>query len=131
MIPTTNPPNRLDQLRANAGPMPPVGGAPMSPPLPARRPPMPPAGSAALPPPASLPTGGSAPPIKDPEEDRLDALLGGMEEDAPMMPEEAMEEDTSTVASAIASAALANSGTPEEALKALIEAADQIRETLT
>ena len=49
----------------------------------------------------------------------------------PMMPEEPVADDTSAVASAIASAALANSGTPEEALKALIEAADQIRETLT
>jgi hypothetical protein len=39
--PMNNPPNRLDQLRAGAGPMPPVGGAPMSPP-PVRRPPMPP-----------------------------------------------------------------------------------------
>ena len=34
MIPTTNPPNRLDQLRASAGPMPPAGGAPMTPPPP-------------------------------------------------------------------------------------------------
>ena len=36
MIPTTNPPNRLDQLRASAGPMPPAGGAPMTPPPPDR-----------------------------------------------------------------------------------------------
>ena len=104
-IPLNDMPNRLDMMRAQAEvPTPPMPAAPM-------------------PEKPMMPEGG--------EPDRLAALLGGMEEDAPMMPEEAMEEDTSTVASAIASAALASSGTPEEALKALIEAADQIRETLT
>ena len=104
-IPLNDMPNRLDMMRAQAEvPTPPMPAAPM-------------------PEKPMMPEGG--------EPDRLAALLGGMEEDAPMMPEEPMEEDTSAVASAIASAALANSGTPEEALKALIEAADQIRETLT
>ena len=126
--PMNNPPNRLDQLRANAGPMPPVGGAPMSPP-PTRRPPMPPAGSAALPPPASLPTGGSAPPMKEPEEDRLDALLGGMEEE-PMMPEE-QSFSTQDVATGIATSALQISGSPEEALMAVEQAADELRAMLS
>ena len=131
MIPTTNPPNRLDQLRASAGPMPPVGGAPISPPLPARRPPMPPAGSAASTPPASLPTGGSAPmpPMEEPEADRLEALLGGMEEE-PMMPE---EEGFSTqdVATGIATSALQISGSPEQALMAVEQAAVELRAMLS
>ena len=129
MIPTTNPPNRLDQLRASAGPMPPAGGAPMTPPPPAGRPPMPPAGSAALPPPASLPTGGSAPPMKEPEEDRLDALLGGMEEE-PMMPEE-QSFSTQDVATGIATSALQISGSPEQALMAVEQAADELRAMLS
>ena len=127
--PMTNPPNRLDQLRAGASPMPPVGGAPMSPPPPTRRPPMPPAGSAALPPPASLPTGGSAPPMKEPEGDRLDALLGGMEEE-PMMPEEESF-STQDVATGIATSALQISGSPEEALMAVEQAADELRAMLS
>ena len=141
MIPTTNPPNRLDQLRAGAGPMPPAGGAPMTPPPPAGRPPMPPppmgrppmppAGSAASTPPASLPTGGSAPmpPMEEPEVDRLEALLGGMEEE-PMMPE---EEGFSTqdVATGIATSALQISGSPEQALMAVEQAADELRAMLS
>tara|TARA_R100001082_G_scaffold56913_1_gene31384 strand:- start:175 stop:498 length:324 start_codon:yes stop_codon:yes gene_type:complete len=105
-IPLNDMPNRLDMMRAQAEvSTPPMPAAPMR-----DEPAMPESGGL----------------------DRLAALLGGMEEDAPMMPEEEpVADDTSTVASAIASAALANSGTPEEALKALIEAADQIRETLT
>ena len=90
---------------------------------------MPPAGSAALPPPASLPTGGSAPPIKEPEEDRLDALLGGMEED-PMMPEEESF-STQDVATGIATSALQISGSPEEALMAVEQAADELRAMLS
>ena len=129
MIPTTNPPNRLDQLRASASPMPPVGGAPMSPPPPTRRPPMPPAGSAALPPPASLPTGGSAPPMEEPEGDRLEALLGDMEEE-PMMPEEESF-STQDVATGIATSALQISGSPEEALMAVEQAADELRAMLS
>ena len=130
--PMNNPPNRLDQLRANAGPMPPVGGAPMSPPLSARRPPMPPAGSAASTPPASLPTGGSAPmpPMEEPEGDRLTALLGGMEEE-PMMPEEEEGFSTSDVATGIATSALQISGSPEEALMAVEQAADELRAMLS
>jgi hypothetical protein len=129
--PMNNPPNRLDQLRANAGPMPPVGGAPMSPPLPARRPPMPPAGSAVPKPPATLPTGGSAPmpPMEEPEEDRLAALLGGMEEE-PMMPEEEGF-STSDVATGIATSALQISGSPEQALMAVEQAADELRAMLS
>ena len=129
--PMNNPPNRLDQLRANAGPMPPAGGAPMSPPLPARRPPMPPAGSAASTPPASLPTGGSAPmpPMEEPEVDRLEALLGGMEEE-PMMPEEETF-STQDVATGIATSALQISGSPEEALMAVEQAADELRAMLS
>ena len=54
-----------------------------------------------------------------------------MAEEAPMMAEEEpMANDTSTVASAIATAALDNSGSPEQALRALEEAADQIRASL-
>ena len=129
MIPSmTNPPNRLDQLRAGASPMPPVGGAPMPPP-PVRRPPMPPAGSATLPPPASLPTGGSTPPIEKPEGDRLEALLGGME-DEPMMPEEESF-STQDVATGIATSALQISGSPEEALMAVEQAADELRAMLS
>ena len=141
MIPTTNPPNRLDQLRASAGPMPPAGGAPMTPPPPAGRPPMPPppmgrppmppAGSAASTPPASLPTGGSAPmpPMEEPEADRLEALLGGMEEE-PMMPEEETF-STQDVATGIATSALQISGSPEQALMAVEQAADELRAMLS
>lgn len=109
-IPMNEMPNRLDMMRAQAEtPTPPMAG-PAMPAAPMTEEPM----------------------MAEAEaNDRLAALLGGMAEEAPMMPEEEpMEDDTSTVASAIASAALANSGTPEEALKALIEAADQIRESL-
>ncbi len=129
--PMTNPPSRLDQLRANASPMPPVGGAPISPPLPARRPPMPPAGSAVSKSPATLPTGGSAPmpPMEEPEGDRLAALLGGMEEE-PMMPEEESL-STSDVATGIATSALQISGSPEQALMAVEQAADELRAMLS
>ena len=108
-IPMNDMPNRLDMMRAQAEtPTPPMAGPAMT----------------------------AAPMSEEPmmaeaeANDRLAALLDCMAEDAPMMlEEEPIADDTSTVASAIASAALANSGTPEEAL-ALIEAADQIRETL-
>ena len=98
-------PNRLDMMRAQAEvPTPPMPAAPMP------EEPMMPEGEGA---------------------DRLAALLGGMAEEAPMMPEEEpMVDDTSTVASAIATAALDNSGSPEQALRALEEAADQIRASL-
>jgi hypothetical protein len=99
-------PNRLDMMRAQAEvPTPPTPAMPMA----------------------------EKPMMAEAEaNDRLASLLATMGDESEMMPEEEpMEERTSTVASAIASAALANSGTPEEALKALIEAADQIRETLT
>jgi len=105
-------PNRLDMMRAQAEvPTPPMPAAPM-------------------PEKPMMPEGG--------EPDRLAALLGGMAEEAPMMAEEApmmaeeepMADDTSTVASAIATAALDNSGSPEQALRALEEAADQIRASL-
>ena len=109
ITPMTNPPSRLDQLRASAGPMPPVGGAPISPPLPARRPPM--------------------PPMEEPEGDRLAALLGGMEEE-PMMPEEESL-STSDVATGIATSALQISGSPEQALMAVEQAADELRAMLS
>jgi len=98
-------PNRLDMMRAQAEvPTPPMPAAPM-------------------PEKPMMPEGG--------EPDRLAALLGGMAEEAPMMAEEEpMADDTSTVASAIATAALDNSGSPEQALRALEEAADQIRASL-
>ena len=98
-------PNRLDMMRAQAEvPTPPMPAAPM-------------------PEKPIMPEGG--------EPDRLAALLGGMAEEAPMMAEEEpMADDTSTVASAIATAALNNSGSPEQALSALEEAADQIRASL-
>ncbi len=98
-------PNRLDMMRAQAEvPTPPMPAAPMP------KEPMMPEGEGT---------------------DRLAALLGGMAEEAPMMAEEEpMADDTSTVASAIATAALDNSGSPEQALRALEEAADQIRASL-
>ena len=98
-------PSRLDMMRAQAEvPTPPMPAAPM-------------------PEKPMMPEGG--------EPDRLAALLGGMAEEAPMMAEEEpMADDTSTVASAIATAALDNSGSPEQALRALEEAADQIRASL-
>ena len=131
ITPMTNPPSRLDQLRASAGPMPPVGGAPMTPPPPVRRPPMPPAGSATSTPPASPPTGGTAPmpPMEEPEADRLEALLSGMEEE-PMMPEEESF-STQDVATGIATSALQISGSPEQALMAVEQAADELRAMLS
>jgi len=131
ITPMTNPPSRLDQLRASAGPMPSVGGAPMTPPPPVRRPPMPPAGSATSTPPASPPTGGTAPmpPMEEPEADRLEALLGGMEEE-PMMPEEESF-STQDVATGIATSALQISGSPEQALMAVEQAADELRAMLS
>ena len=110
-IPMNDMPNRLDMMRAQAEvPTSPMAG-PAMPAAPVSEEPM----------------------MAEAEaNDRLASLLATMGDESEMMPEEEpMEERTSTVASAIASAALANSGTPEEALKALIEAADQIRETLT
>ena len=104
-IPINDMPNRLDMMRAQAEvPTPPMPAAPM-------------------PEKPMMPEGG--------EPDRLAALLGGMAEEAPMMAEEEpMADDTSTVASAIATAALNNSGSPEQALRALEEAAYQIRASL-
>ena len=95
---------------------------------------MPPAGSAVPKPPATLPTGGSAPmppmpPMEEPEEDRLAALLGGMEEE-PMMPEEEGF-STSDVATGIATSALQISGSPEQALMAVEQAADELRAMLS
>tara|TARA_R100000655_G_scaffold18635_1_gene39100 strand:- start:53 stop:391 length:339 start_codon:yes stop_codon:yes gene_type:complete len=109
-IPMNEMPNRLDMMRAQAEtPTPPMAG-PAMPPTPMPEEPMMSEGE---------------------EADRLAALLGGMAEEAPMMPEEEpMVDDTSTVASAIATAALDNSGSPEQALRALEEAADQIRASL-
>ena len=89
---------------------------------------MPPAGSAALPPPASLPTGGSAPSMKEPEGDRLEALLGGMEEEPMMAEEESFS--TQDVATGIATSALQISGSPEQALMAVEQAADELRAML-
>ena len=131
ITPMTNPPSRLDQLRASAGPMPSVGGAPLTPPPPAGRPPMPPAGSATSTPPASPPTGGTAPmpPMEEPEADRLEALLGGMEEE-PMLPEEETF-STQDVATGIATSALQISGSPEQALMAVEQAADELRAMLS
>ena len=103
-IPLNDMPNRLDMMRAQAEVLtPPMPAAPMR-----DEPAMPESGGL----------------------DRLATLLGGMEEDAPMMPEEPVADDTSAVASAIATAALDNSGSPEQALRALEEAADQIRASL-
>ena len=104
-IPMNDMPNRLDMMRAQAEvPTPPMPAAPIP------KEPMMPEGEGT---------------------DRLAALLGGMAEEAPMMAEEEpMADDTSTVASAIATAALDNSGSPEQALRALEEAADQIRASL-
>ena len=107
--PMNNPPNRLDQLRAGASPMPPAGGAPMPPPA-GGRPPMP----------MAPPAAGPKPPMGD---DRLGELMA-MEEE-PMMPEE-MDDSFSTqdVATGIATSALQISGSPEQALMAVEQAAD-------
>ena len=116
--PMNNPPNRLDQLRAGASPMPPAGGRPpmpMAPPAAGPKPPMPPP-----------PMMAEEPPMGD---DRLGELMA-MEEE-PMMPEE-MEEDFSTqdVATGIATSALQISGSPEQALMAVEQAADELRAML-
>ena len=125
--PMNNPPNRLDQLRAGASPMPPAGGAPMPSPA-GGRPPMPMAPPAAGPKPPMPPPPMMAeePPMGD---DRLGELMA-MEEE-PMMPEE-MEEGFSTqdVATGIASSALQISGSPEQALMAVEQAADELRAML-
>ena len=94
--PMNNPPNRLDQLRAGASPMPPAGGAPMPPPPAGGRPPMP------MPPPpaAAGPT---------PEEESF---------------------TTQDVATGIATSALQISGSPEQALMAVEQAADELRAML-
>ena len=124
-----NPPNRLDQLRAGASPMPPAGGAPMPSPAGGRPPmPMPPPPAAAGPKPPMPP-----PPMMAEEppmgEGRLDELMA-MEEE-PMMPEE-MDDSFSTqdVATGIASSALQISGSPEQALMAVEQAADELRAML-
>lgn len=128
------PPNRLDQLRASASPMPPAGGAPMPPPPAGGRPPMPP--MPPMPPPSAA--AGPKPPMPPPPmmaeeppmgDDRLGELMA-MEEE-PMMPEE-MEEDFSTqdVATGIATSALQISGSPEQALMAVEQAADELRAML-
>ena len=126
--PMNNPPNRLDQLRAGASPMPPAGGAPMPPPPPAGgRPPMPPPAAAGpkppMPPPPMM---AEEPPMGD---DRLSELMA-MEEE-PMMPDE-MEDSFSTqdVATGIATSALQISGSPEQALMAVEQAADELRAML-
>ena len=115
-------PNRLDQMRADAemsaAPLPPAGGAPT--PSPAGRgapmPPMPP------PPMADAPA---------PEEDRLAALMGGMDEE-PMMPEEDPMADVKPqdLAVGIAQSALDISASPEEALAAVEAAAAELRALL-
>ena len=124
-----NPPNRLDQLRAGASPMPPAGGAPMPSPAGGRPPmpmPPPPAAAGPKPPMPPPPMMAEEPPMGD---DRLGELMA-MEEE-PMMPEE-MEEDFSTqdVATGIATSALQISGSPEQALMAVEQAADELRAML-
>ena len=125
--PMNNPPNRLDQLRAGASPMPPAGGAPMPSPA-GGRPPMPMAPPAAGPKPPMPP-----PPMMAEEphkgDDRIGELMA-MEEE-PMMPEE-MDDSFSTqdVATGIASSALQISGSPEQALMAVEQAADELRAML-
>lgn len=121
-IPMNEMPNRLDQMRADAemsaAPLPPAGGAPT--PSPAGRgapmPPMPP------PPMADTPA---------PEEDRLAALMGGMDEE-PMMPEEDPMADVKPqdLAVGIAQSALDISASPEEALAAVEAAAAELRALL-
>ena len=127
--PMNNPPNRLDQLRAGASAMPPAGGAPMPPPPPAGgRPPMPPP-----PPPAAAGPKSPMPPppmmAEEPPmgEDRLGELMA-MEEE-PMMPEEESF-TTQDVATGIATSALQISGSPEQALMAVEQAADELRAML-
>jgi hypothetical protein len=77
------------------------------------------------------PTGGTAPmpPMEEPEADRLEALLSGMEEE-PMMPEEESF-STQDVATGIATSALQISGSPEQALMAVEQAADELRAMLS
>jgi hypothetical protein len=64
-----------------------------------------------------------------PEGDRLEALLGGVEEE-PMMPDEEEGFSTSDVATGIATSALQISGSPEQALMAVEQAADELRAML-
>ncbi len=113
--PMNNPPNRLDQLRAGASLMPPAGGAPM-PSSAGGRPPM------TMPPPPMM---AEEPPMED---DRLGELMA-MEEE-PMMPEEESF-STQDVATGIATSALQISGSPEQALMAVEQAADELRAMLS
>jgi len=125
--PMNNPPNRLDQLRAGASPMPPAGGAPMPSPAGGRPPmPMPPPAAGPKPPMPPPPMMAEEPPMGD---NRLGELMA-MEEE-PMMPEE-MDDSFSTqdVATGIASSALQISGSPEQALMAVEQAADELRAML-
>ena len=130
-IPMNEMPNRLDQIRADAEraapPLPPAGGTPTPPPAGrgAPMPPMPPAGGGTPMPP---------PPMADapaPEEDRLAALMGGMDEE-PMMPEEDPMADVKPqdLAVGIAQSALDISDSPEEALAAVEAAAAELRNLL-
>lgn len=122
-IPMNEMPNRLDQIRADAEraapPLPPAGGTPTPPPAGREAPPMP-----AM----AAPSMGDAP---APEEDRLAALMGGMDED-PMMPEEDPMADVKPqdLAVGIAQSALDISDSPEEALAAVEAAAAELRALL-
>jgi len=125
--PMNNPPNRLDQLRAGASPMPPAGGAPMPSPAGGRPPmpmPPPPAAAGSKPPMPPPPMMAEEPPMGD---NRLGELMA-MEEE-PMMPEEESF-TTQDVATGIATSALQISGSPEQALMAVEQAADELRAML-
>tara|TARA_R100001082_G_scaffold110705_1_gene91429 strand:- start:602 stop:814 length:213 start_codon:yes stop_codon:yes gene_type:complete len=69
------------------------------------------------------------PPMEEPEADRLEALLGGMEEEPMMFEEETFS--TQDVATGIATSALQISGSPEQALMAVEQAADELRAMLS
>jgi len=127
-IPMNEMPNRLDQIRAEAE---------------ATAPRMPPAGGAAPMPTASPSAGRTAPmPMADTapmieeevaatDDDRLAALMGGMDEE-PMMPEEDPMADVKPqdLAVGIAQSALDISDSPEEALAAVEAAAAELRNLL-
>ena len=123
-MPLNEMPNRLDQMRAAATPMP-MGAA--NPPMPmgAANPPSNPMGN--IPPsPAPVAGGGglsAPPPMPEADNARLDQLLGEMGGQEGMLPEEAMMEETSLeIASGLADAAVSLAGSIPAA-KAELESA--------
>ena len=117
MIPINEQPNRLDQLRASAAPMP-MGGnlTPLNAPPVGSMPPPPPAGGGG-------PQMASTDPMPAEDNARLDELLNAVADEEGMMPEEAMmEEAPIEIASGLADAAVSLAGSIPAA-RAELEAA--------